>query len=200
MCVCDTCFMAETGIESVYEPGWGETGPQTLEDSVMMEKPVGIYSLTKRTAKDCQKLLDRAGIEASPQGLILFAEKDKEQRSSQAEIAIKASIQELMLEESGFPKVKIKKDLHDGKGSYQISERSPFFSVSLTDPSTHTNFESGLTIPLKSILLCKQKGATDAEYNRATSLVLTNVNKILRIFDASFRIPEVGDTEKLLEV
>lgn len=185
----------KTDIQSVYEPGFGSMGKP--EENVLIEKPVGVYGLKDKTVENYQKLLNDAGIESSPKGLLLFAEIDKEQRSAQAFSAIDHAISQSM-RLANFPKVQRRKEM--GGMNYQISEMSPFNLVTLTGGFTHTNSEAGAKIPLHNILLCKTDGATDAEYNRAAKMIFEEANKTLQIFGADFRIPQFSSSDDLSKI
>jgi len=92
--VCDTRFMSTDGtrIESVYEPGFGETGRQKPEDLIMVENPISAYGVKDERATRYQDALNNVGLgEHQSKDIILFA-NNGDTKQGQALVAINSSI------------------------------------------------------------------------------------------------------------
>jgi len=181
-----------TRIETTYEPGWGSTGPTTLEDAVMIDQPVGIYGIKEDRAREYQEALNKETGGDIPRDLILFAESEATStRYGQAEVALKYANRILMDQES-FPKV---------AGLIKGTSLSPVTIGMLPEDQFHyTSPETHTKIGLGSILFAIKEGASDADYVIARSMVVNEANKTLQLFKADFRIPQFPTDKELPKI
>ncbi len=195
MCVCDTSFMATDGtrIESIYEPGFGATGPQKSEDLIMVENPISVYGVKDERSSLYQDALNRGGFgDYKSKDMILFANNGEIKRD-QALVAINSAINIAMMGNM-YPKVMTRKNF---EGGYTTSESSPIQAVDLTDSFSHTNSESGIKIPLANIVFLKRNEASDKEYEQARAIIIDKANRTLQLFGTDFRIPQFPSGDKL---
>lgn len=197
MCVCDTRFMSDsTRIESIYEPGFGPTGPQKPEDLIMVENNISVYGVKKERAEKYQDALKRGGWgDYESKDIILFAgQGDSNQK--QTLIAMNSVINSSMVDPL-FPKVMTRRDFD---GGYSTSEVSPIQAVDLSEGFSHTNTESGIKIPLTNVVLLKRREASDDDYDKARSMIIQKTNIALQIFNTDFRIPQFPNDDKLKRI
>lgn len=185
-----------TRIESVYEPGFGETGPQKSEDLVMVENPISVYAIKDERSERYQKAINNIGLfDYKSKDMILLAESG-DAKQQQGVIALRSAIKELISEQN-YPRVMTRKDFD---GGYSTSEVSPIEVVTFTDEFTHTNSESGIKIPATNIVFVKRNEASDIEYTRGRTMIINKANEALQLFNTDFRIPQFPSDDKLKKI
>jgi hypothetical protein len=187
-----------TSIQSVYEPGWGETGPTKIEDAVMIESPIGVYRLSEKRAANYQKALDKSEHRGKPKDIMFFTESDAngEERLEQAGIALQYA-KDKLLDNDTFPSVQRKEEFPGGH--YYIQE-SPVGAVPMSTEFTHTNRQSGVRIPVQNLVFYQSDLATEEQYTKGRRMLIDKANEVLQKFKADFRIPQFPPNDKLKEI
>ena len=183
-------------IESVYEPGWGETGPQRPEDQVMIENSISAYRLSEENAKGYQATIDGFGVEAEARDILLFNGRDNELKQNRSLMAVNAAMTALM-HNSDYPKVR---EVRSAGQGYVTSDRSPVGVFASNDKYTHTNRESGIELPLENLVFYQVKGSSELEYKSARKQLIDNANVVLQIFSTDFRLPQFPLDDKLKKI
>lgn len=163
-----------------------------VNESLIPDEPVAIYALSEGTRLKLRDDIGGAG-EGEPYEAIMLAEpKGEDSMQQRISAALSASAYKVMRERADFPKVTVKKEL--GGGSFKLIEKAPLFFAQLSGLQVSDKI-SGRTIPVDGVLLCKDPGATEAEYTQARNLIVKEANDMLRLFDAEFRIPNFPPME-----
>lgn len=154
-----------------------------INERLIPDVPVAIYGLSDGVKARYKSLLEQGGSVDSPEELIVLAEGTGEPITEQMFVALGCAQAKTLM--AGMP-----------AGDCVVRVGNSYrHAVEVNGPVDLFSNKEKKKIPFKGILLCKDPLVDEPQYIRARNVLMQEANRILRIFDAEFRIPNFPPME-----